>query len=80
MKPSKAIKRLTLLAKSLHPMLTRIPNALPAVGSEAFKASASGDAKTDTQRKETQTKRDQFRLDKGTIKFWAAPYSDTSRR
>lgn len=75
------IKQFTQLAKSLHPLMTRIPNPLPKPGTEAYWMSKKGDAKTDTKRKEQFTKDDQYRLDKSVIRYWLeSPSFDEVRR
>lgn len=75
---TRAIKRLTLLAKSLHPMLRRIPNPLPRPGTDAFKGNI--DAKTAQARQEAFVREDSRRLDKGVIRFFATPFGNDEKR
>ena len=78
MKPAKKLKLITQMAKSLHPMLTRIPNPLPRPSSEAYRTKGVGDPKADTKRREAFAAADVYRLDKATVRFWATPYGGDS--
>lgn len=68
----KTIKRFTNMVKTLR-NLSRIPNALPRPGSEAFKLSNELSTKDAQKRQEDFVKRDQFRADKAAIRYFATP-------
>lgn len=75
------IRRLTRLAKSLYPTLARIPRPLPRPGSQAYLAPKEFNTSDSAQlREQTYIEADSRRLDKGTISFWATPYTTEDRR
>jgi hypothetical protein len=78
----KRLKNLIESLKNLYPLLTRIPKPLPRPGTDAFRAAAKGDAKSDTKRKEEFTKRDSLRLDSSVPRYFldAATLDDRRTR
>lgn len=77
----KTIRRLTLLAKSLQPLLTHLPNPLPRPGTDSFHLGKAADTKTAQARQEAFVKADSKRLDKGVVRFFAstATFSEDRR-
>ncbi len=77
---SSVIRRLTRLAKSLHPLMTHIPRPLPRPNTEAFKLGKADMAKDAQKRQEEFERVDSRRLDKGTIRFFCESASVEGRR
>lgn len=71
----KTIRRLTNLAKSLHPHLQRVPAPLPRPGSVAYSSPRDYSAKEAQRRQDAYQEADPRRLDKGTIQFFASAAS-----
>lgn len=74
------IKTLTEQVKGYHPLVRRVPNPLPKVGSPSNLVSQKLSAKDVTTRKEEWGKRDDKRLDKAAISYWLTESVDEPRR
>ena len=74
------LKRLTTLIMGLHPLLSRVPAALPTLGSDSAKFAKKMTAKEVTQRKEAHTKLDENRLDRLAISYWLVPLDEPESR
>ncbi len=68
---SSTIRRLTRLAKSLYPTMTRVPRPLPRPNSEAYPCPKAADAKLAQSRQEAFERTDSRRLDKSTVRYFA---------
>ena len=74
------LKNLTELVLGLHPLVAKVPAALPVLGSESAKFAKKMTAKEVTQRKEAHTKLDENRLDRLAISYWLVPLDEPESR
>ena len=71
----KKIARMTRLAKSLYPSLSRVPAPLPRPNSKSYQNKANASNGEMKKRQEDFDRVDSRRLDKSTVAFWANGYT-----